>query len=689
VTTAVAAETRTVALVGNPNSGKSTLFNRLTGLRQRVANYPGVTVERRAGTCALGPGAEASVIDLPGVRSLAPRSPDERIAVDVLLGRRADTPAPDAVVVVLNALHLEVGLYLLLQVRDLGVPAVACVNIADEAEHDGVRIDYAALSREAGVPVVRTVAIRGEGVEELKAEIGRAAALPRRPPVRYPEPLHSICERIRGAWPGSPHDAEIADALLEGPDSEGLPSEVRGALRTERAGRTDAEFRDLVVGPRRARVAGIFARAVRRAAVDPGRELTRRLDRVFTHPIAGYAFFIALMALIFQAMFAWAEAPMAWIDSGIGALQGWILGALGTGDLSSLLVNGVLNGVGAVVRFLPQIIMLFLFLGLVEDSGYLSRAVLLLDRPMSAAGLSGRAFVPLLGSMACAIPGVMGARIIPDVRERLATILVAPLMTCSARLPVYTCLIGTVIPERTVAGFLSLRGLTMLGLYLLGTLAAVSVAFVLRRTALRKSRTPFFIELPPYRWPSWRTTGMQLWQRVGAFLRRAGTVILGIMVLLWFLEHYPRAAEPARQLEESIAGRAGRLVEPAIRPLGHDWKVGIGLLTSFFSAREVFVGTMGTVYGVEGSKDDSVPLQKRMMADRDPQTGQPRWTLAAGLSLMVFFVFAMLCSSTVVTVFRETGSWKWPLLQLGLMTGLAWTAAFITYRAAMAAGWGG
>lgn len=674
---------RTVALAGNPNTGKSTLFNRLSGLRQRVGNYPGVTVERRVGRATLGDGGEIRVIDLPGMRSLAPRSPDERIAVDVLLGRRADTPAPDAAVVILNALHLEIGLYLLLEVRELGVPVVACLNIADEAERAGISIDREALSREMGVPVVRTVATRGEGIEELKEEIARATLLPRLPPVPLPEPLHGMCDRLRGAWPGTPGDAEIADALIEGPEADGIPDGVREALRRERGIETGSRLRNLVVGARRRRIAEICALAIRRAPPDPRRDWTRRLDRTFTHPVAGYAIFLAVMAVVFLAMFWLAQFPMDWIKSGIAALQVGVVSAFGAGDLSSLLGDGVLEGVGAVVVFLPQIALLFIFLGILEDTGYLSRAVLLLDRPMAAAGLSGRGFVPLLGSMACAVPGVMGTRVIPDVRERLVTIFVAPLMTCSARLPVYSCLIGVVI-----LGAPWVQALVLLGLYVLGAVSAFTLAWVLRRARRRPARTDFLVELPPYRWPTWRTTGIQLWQRVRAFLRRAGTVILGIMVLLWFLEHHPRTADPSRQLEESYAGRAGKIVEPALKPLGHNWKTGIGILTAFFSAREVYVGTMGTVYGVDGAADDATQLKDRMRDERDPVTGRPHWTLAAGLSLMIFFVYAMLCSSTVVTVFRESGSWRWALLQLGVMTGLAWVASFAVYRAASAAGWG-
>lgn len=671
---------RTIALVGNPNCGKSTLFNRLTGLSQRVANYAGVTVERRVGFATDSEGASLRVIDLPGIRSLAPRSPDERIAVDVLLGRRSDTPAPDAAVVVVNALHPEVGLYLLLEVRDLGIPVVACINIADEAERGGVAIDYAALSRETGVPVVRTVAPTGEGIDELIAETAKACVLGRKEPARLPPPLHDICERVRASWPGHPGDAEIVDALIEGSEADGIPEGVRNSVRAEVAAGRAVGLRDAVIGARHRQVEEIVAKTVRRGRVDPRRDISRRLDLAFTHPVFGVAIFLGVMGLVFLCMFWLAAWPMEWIESGIASLQDLVRGE---GDLRSLLADGVLSGVGAVVIFLPQIAILFLFLGLLEDTGYMARAVLLLDRPMSAVGLSGRGFVPLLGSMACAVPGVMGARVIPDRRERLATIFVAPLMTCSARLPVYALLIGTVI---LAAAWV--QALVLVGLYVLGALSAMAVAWVLRRARRRPARADFIVELPPYRRPTLRTTGIQLWQRVRAFLVRAGTVILGIMILLWFLQHYPRSADPGRQLEDSIAGRAGQFVEPVLKPLGHDWKTGIGLLTAFFSAREVYVGTMGTVYGVKGAEDDRVPLQERMKAERDPATGAPRWTLAAGLSLMVFFVYAMLCSSTVVTVFREAGSWRWALLQLGVLMALAWIASFATYRAALVAGWG-
>jgi ferrous iron transport protein B len=674
---------RTIALVGTPTCGKSTLFNRLTGLSQRVANYAGVTVERRVGFASDSEGGSLRVIDLPGIRSLAPRSPDERIAVDVLLGRRTDTPAPDAAAVVVNALHPEVGLYLLLEVRDLGIPVVACVNIADEAERAGVAIDFAALARETGVPVVRTVAPTGEGVGELIAETAKACVLGKREPARLPPPLHEICERVRASWPGHPGDAEIVDALIEGPEADGIPDGVRNAVLAEIAAGRAVGLRDAVIGARHRQVEEIVEKTVRRGRVDPRRDIGRRLDLLFTHPVLGLAIFLGVLGLVFLCMFWLAQWPMAWIGAGIEWLQAAVVSIFGEGDFSSLLADGVLNGVGAVIVFLPQIAILFLFLGILEDTGYLARAVLLLDRPMSAVGLSGRGFVPLLGSMACAVPGVMGARVIPDRRERLVTIFVAPLMTCSARLPVYALLIGTVI---LAAAWV--QALVLVGLYVLGALSAMAVAWVLRRARRRPARADFIVELPPYRRPTLRTTGIHLWHRVRAFLARAGTVILGIMVLLWFLQHYPRSADPGHQLEKSLAGRAGKFVEPVLKPLGHDWKTGIGLLSAFFSAREVYVGAMGTVYGVKGAEDDRLPLQERMKAERDPATGKPRWTLAAGVSLMVFFVYAMLCSSTVVTVFREAASWRWALLQLGFLTALAWIASFAAYRAALAAGWG-
>ena len=680
--TPVAAEPalRTVALVGNPNCGKSTLFNRLTGLRQRVANYAGVTVERRVGMVSVADGASLQVIDLPGIRSLAPRSPDERIAVDVLLGRRSDTPAPDAAIVVVNALHPDVGLYLLLEVRDLGIPVVACVNIADEAEKAGVSIDYEALARATGVPAVRTVAPAGEGVPELVAEAARACAAGKHDPARLPAPVHEICERVRMFWPGKPGDAEIVDALLEGPDADGIPDGVRKAVRTEVDAGRAAGLRDAVVGTRHRQVEAIVAQTVSRRKIDPALDRSRKLDRLLTHPVLGLAIFLAVMSTVFFAMFWLAAWPMGWIESGISSLQDVVRGE---GELRRLLADGVLNGVGAVVVFLPQIVILFLFLGILEDTGYMARAVVLLDRPMSLVGLSGRGFVPLLGSMACAVPGVMGARVIPDRRERLATIFVAPLMTCSARLPVYGLLIGTVILAAPWV-----QALVLAGLYVMGALSAMAVAWVLGRARRRSGRTHFIVELPPYRRPTLRSTGIQLWHRVRAFLYRAGTVILGIMILLWFLSNYPKENGAPPPLERSIAGRAGKFVEPALAPLGHNWKTGIALLTAFFSAREVYVGTMGTIYGVEEAKDDDKPLREKMQAERDPVTGKPQWTLASGISLMVFFVYAMLCSSTVVTVFRESGSWRWALLQLGGLTSIAWAASFVAYRIALASGAG-
>ncbi len=686
MTVAAPAPPRVVALLGNPNCGKSTLFNRLTGLRQHVANYPGVTVERKEGTADAG-GSPVQVLDLPGIRSLAPRSPDERIAVDVLLGRRAGTPRPDLAVVVLNALHPEVGLYLLLQVRDLGVPVVACLNVADEAEKAGIRIDLAALSRAARVPVLRTVATTGEGLEELKRAMGGAPAAA--PAAELPVPVRRATSILRATWPAEASDLELAMVLLEGPQAEGVPSGVRRIVAEEADGlkRAGVDLSDLLMGSRQREVASIVAAAVARPAEVPSSR-TRGLDRILTHPVYGYAIFVGLMALVFQAMFSWAAWPMDGIEAAFAWL-GTAARGLPPGLLTDLLVDGVIAGVSSVVVFLPQIVLLFLFVGILEDSGYMSRAVLLLDRPLAAVGLSGRAFVPLLGSMACAVPGVMATRVIPDAKERLAAILVAPLMTCSARLPVYTCLIGAVIPDRKLGGIVSLAALVMLGLYLLGVLSALGLAWVLRKTRLRSSRSEFVVELPPYRWPSWRTTGMQLWHRTFAFLKRAGTVIVGISILLWFLSSFPRVpgATPAAQLEGSVVGKVGRAMEPAVAPLGWDWKAGIGVLTSFFSAREVFVSTMGTVYSVEEGGDAERSLQDRLRTELDG-SGRRRWTVASGLSLLVFYVYAMLCSSTVVTVAREAGAWRWALLQLAFTWGLAYGAAWATFRLAIAAGWG-
>lgn len=693
---------RYVALAGNPNCGKTTLFNALTGLRHRVGNYAGVTVERREGRL---PGTEVTVLDLPGTYSLSARSPDEEIARDVLLGRYP--PEPELVVVVVDASNLERNLYLLSQVMDIGLPVILCLNMVDVAERMGLHLDVAELERELGVPVIPTVASRGRGVDALKKRLHEPP-----PPLpvrrwRVPEAMktevtdlaHALVEerlcKPEGAF-------FLALSLLSHPDAaEGTRRSGAEAAAQHPRVRTmlDAAFRrmeaaDLDPGsaPVEARYAWI--QEVCERATHQG-ELpvtwSDRFDRIATHRVWGFVLFFALMAFMFQAIFTWSALPMGWIE----AAQNWLGDRVGSllpaGDLRSLVVDGVIAGVGGVVIFIPQIVFLFLFLGLLEDSGYMARAAFVMDRVMSRVGLHGKSFIPLLSSFACAIPGIMATRTIENKRDRMVTILVAPLMSCSARLPVYTLLIAGFIPAVRLWGFLSLPAVVMVSMYLLGLVAALLMAALFKRTLFRGEAPLFLIELPPYKLPSPKTVLAQTWERASHFVKRAGTVILAISILLWFSMKYPGSPSQnsSERLRHSAAGRAGRLLEPVIRPFGMDWKVGIGILGSF-AAREVFVSTMAIVYNVQDDDEahQSVSVRTRMREERDPTTGQPRFTALSAAALMVFYVLAMQCVSTMVVVRRETGSWKWPLFQWTYMSGLAWLAATLVFQVGRLFGFG-
>jgi ferrous iron transport protein B len=613
-----------LGLVGSPNSGKTTLFNALTGLRARVGNYPGVTVERREGEARIE-GARVRVIDLPGVYSLAPLSPDEAVVARVLRGEIAEVPPPDGLVLTLDACSLERSLWLVAEVLRLGLPVCVVLTMLDELRARGGSVDLARLADALGVPVVGVVGHRGLGLGGLKK------LLPH--PERWSRP-HLVppeAPREREAW-----------------------------------------------------LASVLARVlVRRAG--PSRT-SEAIDRVVLHPVAGTLLFAAVMVLFFQLIFAWATPAMDAIDAGVGAAGDALRAALPPGLATDFLVDGVVAGVGSVIVFLPQILLLFTLLHLLEDLGYMARAAFVVDRLMGRIGLEGRAFVALLSSYACAVPGIMATRTIPSPRQRLVTILVSPLMTCSARLPVYALLIGAFVPPTTLAGFLGLQGLVLLGLYVLGATAALAAATLLSRTLGRGDPLPFYLELPPYRMPPLRLLASQVWGAASAFLRRAGTIILVVSIALWVLLTFPRTpappdatpAEAARiALAGSAAGQIGHALEPALRPLGFDWKIGVGLVGSL-AAREVIVATLAQIYAAAG--DEPTSLREALRADRDPRTGRPVFTPATVASLLVFFVFALQCMSTLATIWRETNSWRWPAFAFGYLLALACGASFLAHR---------
>ncbi len=614
------------ALVGTPNSGKTALFNALTGSRQKVANYPGVTVERKAGVFQTPSGHRVDLVDLPGTYSLRGRSPDEEITRDVVLGKLA-SETPDLLLCVADATNLRVALRLVIELKQVGRPMLLVLNMIDIARRRGIDIDLDKLSAELGVPVVTSIAVRRGGTEDLLRRMDEMAA-------------GAAGQPVASTWK-SP-----------------TVSDLRAAQR-------EAD------------------RVIKAAVGQPSRPdtVTGRVDAVLLHPVAGLLILLLLLFIMFQAVFAWAKPLM---DAIAGAFE-WLgvlaHDALPEGLLQSFIQNGVLSGVGSVLVFLPQILILFLFILLLEDLGYMARAAFLMDRIMGGAGLHGRAFIPLLSSFACAIPGIMATRVIDNKRDRLTTILVAPLMTCSARIPVYTLIISAFIPDRPVLGFIGLQGLVMFGLYAAGIFSALAVSFVANRFFWRENTTPpFMLELPDYKLPRVRSVAIGLYTRAMMFLQRAGTTIFSMMVLIWFLASFPRPPEGATEpaIDFSLAATIGRWIEPVLAPVGFNWQISVALIPGM-AAREVAVASLGTVYAIEGGKE---------AAEQIGQMLATKWSLATALALLVWYIFAPQCASTLAVIKRETGSWRWMFVTFAYMLVLAYIGAFITYNVAVALGAG-
>ena len=611
-----------IAVVGNPNAGKSALFNALTGARQKVGNYPGVTVERKIGKFTFADGAPAELIDLPGAYGLDPTSPDEAVTRDVLLGKQVGERLPDALLIVVDASNLDNHLRFALQLIDLGLPTVVALNMVDLAKRDGLELDSAKLAAELGVPVIETVAVRKRGLDAIRDALAALVVTPR---------------IVRAG---------------DGPSHDGFELQRR-------------------------------ARAIAMGAIvreTPTRLINHRLDGVLLHPVAGPLILAAIMFVMFQAVFAWSVVPADAIDGAIVAFGGWLAPLLPDGLLRSLFTDGIIAGVGAVLVFLPQILILFFFILLLEATGYMVRAAFLMDRLMSRAGLSGRSFIPLLSSFACAVPGIMATRTIEDPKDRLTTILVAPLMTCSARLPVYTLIIGAFIPRQNVLPGVGLQGLVMFALYVAGVVGALGAALVLRKFVVRGGGGGFMMELPKYQMPRVTDIAIGLWQRAVIFLQRAGTIILFTTIVLWALSSVPRAGPGERQSEVSIAGKIGDGIEVLVRPIGFNHDIAMALLPAM-AAREVAVAAIATVYAIDSTDEAKAEqtLTERLRG---------RWSLATALAFLAWFVFAPQCISTIAVTRRETNGWKWPIFMVSYLFVLAYLAAGLTYWLAVAAGLG-
>lgn len=693
-----------IALVGNPNSGKSSLFNHLTGLNQKIGNFPGVTVDKKTGYCKLDDHTRAEIIDLPGTYSIYPNSTDEKIVYDIL-GNKTDPLHPDIVVVIVDASNFKRNLLLFTQIHDLNIPCILALNMMDIVEKTGLAIDADKLSSELGVPVIPMKARRGAGIDVLKKTLLENLQQDFRPIFNAHELAPEAIDAIKEAF--SVKDDYVAYQMLQqyrinSSLTENEKNLIADIAEKHQFNRDDLRRKETL--ERYAAINHFIDGAVKETFTYLPKRWTQKLDRVFTHKIWGYLIFLFILFLIFQSIFAWATVPMDFIDLTFSELSIYLKSQLPDGALTGLLTEGIIPGIGGIVIFIPQIAILFAFISILEETGYMSRVVFLMDKIMRKFGLNGKSVVPLISGVACAIPAIMATRTIENWKERLITIFVTPLMSCSARLPVYTILIALIIPEKTIGGIFNLQGLALMGMYLLGFLAAIISALIMKLILRTRERSFLVMELPTYKMPRWKNVGLTMYEKSKTFVFEAGKIILAISIVLWVLASYgpgdklERAEEIVAQtynkenltdeelenkvesfkLENSYAGIFGKAIEPVIRPLGYDWKIGIALITSF-AAREVFVGTMATIYSI-GNVEDESTIKSRMRNEINPETGKKRYDFATGLSLLVFYAFAMQCMSTIAIVYRETKGWKWPMIQLFYMTGLAYVCALIIYQ---------
>jgi ferrous iron transport protein B len=692
-----------IALIGNPNSGKSSLFNHLTGLNQKIGNFPGVTVDKKSGSCIMVEHVNAEIIDLPGTYSLYPKSQDERVVFDILTNPK-DKNYPDTIVVVVDASNLKRNLLLFTEIKDLGIPIVLALNMLDVAKRQGIIIDIDQLRATLGVPVVTINARTGEGIERLKVATLASKAI--QSPGFFTTNIieESVVREIAVALNiSNPYiallTAHLYDSMLHLTDVQ--KTTVKQILAKHAFDSSSLQAKETIA--RYQYINYLIKDSVlqKQNMVDT---MSRRLDKILTHKIWGYLIFFATLFLIFQAIFAWASLPMEWIDLGISKINSFLIGVLPEGPLVSLLTEGLVSGLGGVLIFIPQIAILFAFIAILEESGYMSRVMFIMDKLMRKFGLNGKSVVPLVSSVACAVPAIMATRSIDNWKERMITIFVTPLISCSARIPVFTVLIALIVPEHYVWGVFNMQGLALMGLYLIGFGSAILTAKLMQVILRSSERSYFVMELPGYKVPRWKNVGFTIMEKVKAFVFEAGKIIVAISIVLWVLASYGPGDQMAQaenkaqyeakkahfdekqtdnliaasKLEASYAGTFGKFIEPAIAPIGFDWKIGIALITSF-AAREVFIGTMSTIYSIGADVENESTIIERMKAEVNPQTGGVMYTPALAMSLLIFYVFAMQCMSTLAVVYRETKSWTWPLIQLVYMTSLAYFSSWIVY----------
>lgn len=696
--------TSKIALAGKPNSGKSSLFNQLTGLNQKIGNFPGVTVDKRTGFCQLNDKTSAEIIDLPGTYSLYPRTLDEKVVAEVFTHQKGEY-YPDKVVLVADATNLKNCLLLLTQLMDLKLPTVLALNMVDLAAASGQSINIKKLEKKLDLPVVMINARNGTGIEDLKSVLVKPLRPSSKVLYKVDDETKPLIEKIRQRYKLL-SDYEAYQFVQQSDNLIFLSADEKAFIKTaaKESNFFPHKYQGAETVMRYGFIQDLLNEVMIRTSNEGWRETSKNIDRVLTHRVAGYIIFFLILFLIFQSVFAWAQIPMDFIDSSFAQLSIWLDHVFPSGPFFELISHGIIPGIGGIIIFIPQIAILFAFISVLEETGYMSRVVFLMDKVMRKFGLNGKSVVPLMSGWACAIPAIMATRTIDNWKDRLITIFVTPLMSCSARLPVYTILVALIVPDTKVLGFFNYQGVALMGLYFLGFLAAIVSAFAMKLLIKVKERSFLIMEMPTYKMPKWSNVGFQIIEKTKAFVFEAGKIIIAISIILYFLASYgpPSEMNEAKQiiqnqtanlnlkdseikdriaaykLEHSYAGKLGKTLEPVIKPLGYDWKIGIALVTSF-AAREVFVGTIATIYSI-GNTDDALTIKQKLKSEMNPETGKPRFSVAVGFSLLVFYTFAMQCMSTLAIVKRETKGWKWPLIQLAYMTILAYSAAFAVFH---------